>query len=257
MRLRFLLILAALMLAACGGGGEGASAFVPRVNVTANPATARVSVDNVVARADFSPGRESFGPGASLAWTFASKPPGSSATLQPTSTNPQDAATVTFAPDVSGTYALQVTVNYGAGLPVAVGTASVTAVHAMYFSVDTNAFDLLLTPDVDLTAYAVVTSDAPIASVEAFLDGRSLGVLSATNTTPVCTAMHATPCPPARAYGFAIPRAQLAGTHTLRWAVAGAVGTGIAGEGTVQIGQSGLINTGPQFNFFGPFAGNP
>lgn len=254
MRVRFLLVVAMFVLASCGGGSG--PAFEPRTTVTVDRAVARVDVDNVLARVDFSPGPEAFGQASSIAWTFTAKPARSAAMLEPTLTNSEGSA-VTFAPDVAGTYTLQAAVNYGAGLPVGVGTASVTAIHAMSFFVGRNPSYGAFEPTPDVFVYALVQSDAPIASVEGFLDGRSLGALTAPNTSSVCFAQHG-PCPaPSPAYGYAIPQSQLAGTHTMRWVVTGAPGTGIAGEGTVLIGRDGLINTGPGFDVFGPFAGNP
>src|SRR6185369_10933194 len=192
-----------------------------------------------------------------------------SAVLFPTGTpaNLQNPTAVVLAPDVAGSYTLQATVNYGSGLGVAVGSASVTVVHSMDFSVFATSadggaigigFDVpppdggsIFSPSTYVRTWLAIRADSPIASAEAFLDGQSLGRLTQPNLTVFYPGLHGIPGPISLTYGLFIPKTQLVGPHTLRWVVTGETGSGIVGDGTISIGETG----GP-LTSFGPFSGN-
>jgi hypothetical protein len=273
MRLGFLLALVFAMLTACGGGHT--PSVQPTARVTVDPAIARVNVDTVVARVGFTPGPEAFGPESSISWTLSAKPARSAAMLNTDPAvleffgvpgNPQTPTGVVLSPDVAGTYTLQATVNYGSGLSSVVGRASVTAVHSMSFSVVASSAEsgivgsdvpppdggTVFSPSAYLRTWVQIRSDARIGAVEAFVDGQSLGRLTEPNMTLFFPGQHGIPGGSLLTYGHFIPKTQVLGTHSLRWVVTGESGSGITGEGTLQIGETG----GP-LTSFGPFSGNP
>ncbi len=103
-------ILSAIFLSACGGGGGGDSSTTPVINAApvANAGVDQSVITNSLVTLDGSKSSDVNNDQLTYAWTFSTKPVGSSITLtNPTSSKP------TFTADSAGSYVVNLVVNDG------------------------------------------------------------------------------------------------------------------------------------------------
>lgn len=189
MTLKPLLLLAAFALVSCGGGSDPPPPEVA-IHLAAMPGEqgyfgrfyereGQVVADaRVIATAQVNPGVP---PGGRLLWELLEKPVGSTASLAP-----QDAITFSqsFIADRPGNYRLQLVADYH-GVRSSPAFATVTAIrHHIEFVVEIGndpGQTVVIVRSGVTRPLGRTLGTRPIASVEAVLDGNSLGVLTEPN----------------------------------------------------------------------------